>query len=131
MSPSLSPSAPVSALTSWPVATVDHEHTLQEAIEVLGAEEVGAVVVTRQGHPVGVLSERDVVAHLARAAGPTHLTAGEAMTGEIVSAPDTTTVLEAARLLVVADIRHLPLTRAGGIVGMLSSRDVIGALIGT
>lgn len=125
----MSPSeVPASDLMSWPVVTVDHSCTLQEAIEVLGAEEVGAVVVTRHGHPAGVLSERDVVAHLAQAADPAHVTAGEAMTDEVVTAPETITVRDAARLLATADVRHLPLTRDGAIVGMLSCRDVVDAL---
>ncbi|WGX95070.1 cyclic nucleotide-binding/CBS domain-containing protein [Nocardioides sp. L-11A] len=119
-----------SELMSWPVATVDHSCTLQEAIEVLGAEEVGAVVVTRHGHPVGVLSERDVVSHLAQAADPEHVTAGEAMTDDVVTAPETITVRDATRLLAAADVRHLPLTRGEAIVGMLSCRDVVEALAG-
>ncbi|GAA3517993.1 CBS domain-containing protein [Nocardioides daeguensis] len=126
MSPSLL--APASELMSWPVATIDHECTLQEVIELLGAEEVGALVVTRQEHPIGMLSERDVVVHLARAADAAHLTAGEAMTTEVVSAPETITIVDAARLLASADIRHLPLTRDGAIVGIVSSRDVIDVL---
>lgn len=126
MSPSLL--APASELMSWPVATIDHECTVQEAIEVLGAEEVGALVVTRQERPIGVLSERDVIVHLARGADPAHLTAGEAMTSEVVSAPETITISDAARLLASADVRHLPLTRAGVIVGLVSSRDVIDVL---
>ncbi|MCX6399295.1 MAG: CBS domain-containing protein [Propionibacteriales bacterium] len=121
---------PIAILASWPVTTLEHDATLQTAIAVLGAEELGALLVLRHDVPIGILSERDVITHLAQGIDPTHLLVGEAMSGELVTAATDTSIGEAARLMAAADIRHLPVTRDDEFVGMVSSRDVIAVLSG-
>ena len=51
MSPS--PDRPVSTIMSWPVATIDHDATLEEAAEALAADDIGALLVLRDGDPAG------------------------------------------------------------------------------
>jgi len=62
------PERPVSTIMSWPVATIDHDATLEEAAEALAADSIGALVVLRDGDLAGIISERDVVVHLAAGA---------------------------------------------------------------
>lgn len=128
----MNPSAtdPIATLASWPVATVEHDATLQVAIAVLGAEELGALLVLRHDAPVGIISERDVISHLAQDGDPAHLLVGEVMSGELVTVTTETTIEDAARVMATADIRHLPVTRDAEFVGMVSSRDVMAVLSG-
>lgn len=128
----MNPSAldPIATLASWPVATVEHDATLQAAIVALGAEELGAVLVLRNDAPVGILSERDAITHLAQGADPTHLLVGEVMSDELVTVTTETTIEEAARVMATADVRHLPVTRDAEFVGMVSCRDVVAVLSG-
>jgi CBS domain-containing protein len=120
----------VSTLMSWPVATVDHEASVEEAAEELAADEVGALLVLSEGALVGILSERDVVRHVAAGANLAHLRAGEAMTDDVTSVQADATILDAARLMHEAGIRHLPVLDGSLIAGVVSVRDVLEVLIG-
>ena len=64
---------------------------------MLAADEVGAVPVLCVGKSVGLVSERDLVAHVAVGADLSHLTAGEVMSTEVVTAQQEDSILEAAR----------------------------------
>jgi CBS domain-containing protein len=123
------PYAAVSTIMSWPVATVDHETSLQEAAEALAAEDVGIVLVLGKGSLVGVVSERDVVAHVAAGADLTHLTVGEVMATEVVVTSMSSSVLDAARAMSEADVRHLPVMEGELLAGVVSARDVLPLLV--
>jgi CBS domain-containing protein len=123
------PYAAVSTIMSWPVATVDHETSLQEAAEALAAEDVGVVLVLSKGSLVGVVSERDVVAHVAAGTDLTHLTVGEVMASDVVVTSMTTSVMEAARAMTEADVRHLPVMEGELLAGVVSARDVLPLLV--
>ena len=122
------PERPVSTLMSWPVATIDHEATLAEAAEALAADDIGALLVLRDHALVGIVSERDVVQHVAAGTNLTHLQVGEVMSGDLVTTPPDATIVSAARLMTVADVRHLPVLQDGLIAGLLSIRDVLPVL---
>jgi CBS domain-containing protein len=65
---------------SWPVAAVDIGASVAEVAEALTADEVGAMVVLERGTMVGIVSERDVTAHLAAAGNrESDVVAGEVM----------------------------------------------------
>ena len=113
------PDRPVSTIMSWPVATIDHNATLQEAAEALAADNIGVLLVTR---------ERDVVTHLAAGTHLNRLSVGEAMAGDVVTVRPDATIVAAARTMAEADVRHLPVLDGRLIAGLLSTRDLIGVL---
>ena len=126
------PVTPASQLRSvmvWPVATVDGRATLSEVAEALAADEVGALCVTEDGHLAGIISERDVVAHLATGADPARLAAAEVMSNDLVTASPDESVLDAARRMEDAQVRHLPVLDAGLIAGIVSMRDLFAVLL--
>jgi CBS domain-containing protein len=122
------PYAAVTSVMSWPVATIDHEASLQEAAEALAADNIGLLVVLREGALAGVLSERDVVSHVAAGSDISHLTVGEVMADDLVTAPATASVVEAARTMAEADVRHLPVLDGELIAGVVSIRDLVAVL---
>lgn len=119
----------VATVMSWPVATIDHQASLEEGAEALAADELGAVLVLADGGLVGILSERDIVRHVAAGATLSHLTVGEAMTSELTTAQVDDTILDAARAMRDADVRHLPVLQDTLIAGMVSIRDLFAVLI--
>jgi CBS domain-containing protein len=123
------PYAEVRSVMSWPAAVVDHQASLQEAAEALAAEEVGVLLVLRDGDLAGVVSERDVVAHVGAGSDLTHLTVGDVMAAELVVTSPTASLLEAARTMTDADVRHLPVVDGDLIAGVLSVRDLLGPLV--
>lgn len=123
------PYADVRHVMSWPAASVDHDASLQEAAEALAADDVGVLLVLRDHRLAGVLSERDVVAHVAAGSDLSHLTVGEVMAIDVVVTPVTASLLEAASTMVEADVRHLPVMDGDLVAGVLSVRDLLGPLV--
>jgi CBS domain-containing protein len=123
------PLDPVSTCMTWPVTTVPGSATLQAAAETLSADEVGAAVVVEHGVVVGVLSERDIVRHVAVGADPDHLTALDVMSEDVVAVAPTDSIVAVAHQMVDCAVRHLPVLDAGRLAGMVSMRDVQQVLL--
>jgi len=113
---------------SWPVATIDSDATLLEAAEALAADNIGVLLVLRDGALVGIVSERDVVVHVAAGTDLSHLTVGEVMAGDLVTTPPDATIASAALMMADADVRHLPVLDGKLIAGLVSIRDLVPVL---
>ena len=120
----------VNRLMEWPVATVDSDATLAAVAQALAEYEVGALAVMDDDTLVGVISERDIVVHIAQGANLDHVAAAEVMATELVTVEPTATVVEAARLMIESGVRHLPVLAEENddLVGFLSVRAVVEAL---
>lgn len=127
--PPVTPATDIRRVMVWPVATVDSSASLAETAEALAADEVGALCVTEDGRLAGIVSERDVVVHIAAGADPAHLTAGEVMSNDLVTASPDDSVMEAARRMEDAQVRHLPVLDEGDMAGIVSMRDLFTALV--
>ena len=90
------PTDVIARVMVWPVATVPGEATLLEVAEALAADGIGALGVVENGHLVGVVSERDVVHHLAQGANPEHVTAADVMATDLVTARPDDRILDTA-----------------------------------
>jgi CBS domain-containing protein len=126
---SIHPSDAIARIMVWPVATVPGEATLLEVAESLAADGIGAIGVVENGHLAGVVSERDVVIHLAQGANPEHVTAADVMATDLVTAHPNDPILDTARRMVEAQIRHLPVIEEDKIAGFVSMRDIFEVLI--
>jgi CBS domain-containing protein len=91
----------------------------------------GAPVVDLQGNLVGVLSEQDCL-RLALEAGYHEQWGGrvsETMSPEVRTVDAETSILDVARLFLEGHYRRFPVVKDGRLVGQLSRRDVLRALI--
>jgi len=79
---------------------------------------------------VGMISERDVIPHVAAGADLAHLSAGDVMVIDLVTVEDEATVLEAAQAMDESQIRHLPVMRGTRLAGVVSMRDLLTVLLG-
>lgn len=111
------------------VITVAPGSTLAEAVEVLSARRIGAVVVSEDGRKAaGILSERDIVRELGRR-GPACLKdkVETVMTSRLVSCHRTDRADEVLQTMTDGRFRHLPVIEAGQMVGLISIGDVVKA----
>ncbi|MCC6748414.1 MAG: CBS domain-containing protein [Deltaproteobacteria bacterium] len=109
------------------VLTIPGDATVLEAARQMAQHELGAVVVAEGEVPVGLLTERDVLARVVaveRDAGATPVAA-------VMSRPVRTirlgaSIAEARRAMVAEGRRHLVVVREdGGLAGVLSMRDLL------
>lgn len=127
---------PIRRLAKRDLATVGPEETLQEVAEELAMDEIGVVLV-RYGHdPLGVISERDLVAVIANG-GHLGTQATDLMTVDLVTVSGDAGVADVARVMLDAGIRHVLVREddeddpdGGRVTGIVSMRDVVGFLLG-
>ena len=120
------------------VTYVTDDTSLADVARTMRADHVGSVVVIREeepgNRPLGVLTDRDIVIQVIAEGTPLEtLTAGDAMSRELVTARDTASLFDAVAQMGQQGVRRLPVTDAGGmLIGVLSMDDVlaqIGALL--
>jgi CBS domain-containing protein len=110
------------------VITVTPESSVHEAMRVLVRHNIGALVVF-DGEIRGILTERDLLR--TGADDPLrllHEKVEELMTREVITAEESVELREVMDIMTERRIRHLPITRAGQLCGMISIGDVVNAL---
>ena len=114
-----------------------HSHwTLRGVARTLAKGPVGAVVV-RGERPTaapgargeGVVSERDIVRALADDMDLDATRVEDLMTTDLVCAEPDESVLVVATRMLDNGIRHLPVVEDGVVIGMVSERDLLRALV--
>jgi len=118
----------VTSLTTRPPVFVDSQATLREVAVLLEREGIGVAIV---GSGAGIVSERDIVRALAEGADPDRERAGNIDTLEIVTIDPAAPIDAALNEMLDSEIRHLPILRDGNVVGVISLRDALRALVGT
>jgi len=94
---------------------------------------VGTVVVVErgEGRPLGILTDRDIVLSVV-ASDPEHLpflTVGDAMSRDLVTAREDTSLADALKLMQEHGVRRLPVVdQAGMLVGIATVDDAIRLL---
>ena len=109
------------------VITIAPAATVQALVDLLAEHNIGAVVVSSDGRVIdGIVSERDVVRHLA-SDGPDVLAAAVAsiMTADVKTALPEDEIEETAHTMTYARIRHLPVLVDGELRALVSIGDVV------
>lgn len=116
----------VKELMSNSLITVDREETVAAAARLLSRHNVGALPVTTQGKLVGMLTDRDITVRCVAANYDPNITrVRTVMSTGAVTVDAEETGLQAAKTMGKHQIRRLPVTREGKLVGMLSQKDLV------
>jgi CBS domain-containing protein len=108
------------------VLTVGPYHTLREAARLMAERRVGAAVVMDPDSPgPGILTERDVLDAVGAGQDVDAERVADHLTADIVFAAPGWSLEEAAVAMVRGGFRHLVVTDAGEVAGLLSMRDVV------
>jgi signal-transduction protein with cAMP-binding, CBS, and nucleotidyltransferase domain len=107
------------------VVTVSDGTTLARVTDRMGKERIGSVVITREGKPFGIFTERDLLTTFLAQKKPLTVKVGEAASSPLITAPAGISLHEAATLMAAKHIRRLPLLKKGEIVGIITARDLV------
>lgn len=108
------------------VSTIAKDATIAAAAQRLNLDHIGALVVTEGARVVGIISERDIIAGLARH-GPLALEkrVEELMTWPIVTCTRAQSIKEVMAAMTRQRIRHLPVVEEDALMGIISIGDVV------
>jgi len=109
------------------IVTIAPGATLADASRELSARNFGALVVSEDGVTiVGIISERDIVRHVARNGADALLTSvSEAMTADVRTCGRSDSLEDLMRVMTEHRIRHLPVVQDAALCGVVSIGDVV------
>jgi CBS domain-containing protein len=120
--------ASILATKGGQVFTARPEQTIRQVLRLLAEHNVGAlVVVGGDGAPIGMLSERDIVRHIARDETLLGHTVDSVMTKTVIVGTPQDDLVMVGYTMVESRIRHLPVMDGGKLVGLVSIGDVVNA----
>jgi CBS domain-containing protein len=117
-------------IMSSPVVTMDEDETSNKAAANMDMHDLGAGVVTNKaGKSIGIITERDLVIRvIAKNLKPDTVKAKEIMTTPLVTIEPEATISDAARRMTRLDIRRLGVIYKGNLLGIISSKDILGVM---
>ncbi len=115
---------------SSPVVTLNENDASNKAAAVMDKNDLGSVIVTNKaGKSIGIITERDLVIRvLAKNLKPDTVKVKEIMTTPLVTIEPDAAITEAARRMNRLDIRRLGVMYKGNLVGIISSKDILGVM---
>ncbi len=106
--------------------SIVHTTSVQKAANRMRDGRIGSLFVEKNGALVGIVTETDIV-RKAAADGKdlTKLTVEQIMTSPVVSIEGNRTLQDAHDVMADRGLRHLGVTDAGKLVGLVSVRDLL------
>ena len=112
------------------VWSVSPDATVYDALQLMAARNVGAVLVLDDGELVGILSERDYARQvILKGKASRDTPVRDIMTTSVVSVSPDRTIDDCMALMTERRIRHLPVLKSDVLLGVLSIGDVVKAVI--
>ena len=120
----------VAGLCRYRAVSIEPGADLVDAARMMREHHVGFLVVSEDGPPLGVITDRDIVLEaVATGVDPRAVTVLDAMTRDPVTLAAETPLEEALDSLRIAGVRRAPIVDDGGrLVGVLSVDDVVDHL---
>jgi CBS domain-containing protein len=113
------------------VATISSDASARQAAELMRERHVGAIVVTEDGRPIGMVTDRDLALRVVAANRDPTVPVAEVVSRKLLSLHVADTIDMALFTMRREGVRRLPiLDREGAIVGMVSLDDLVVLLAG-
>jgi signal-transduction protein with cAMP-binding, CBS, and nucleotidyltransferase domain len=126
----LRPKMLVKDVMSSPTVTIKEDAAANKVAALMDKHDLGAVIVTtKDGKPIGIITERDLVVRvLVKNVKPDTLKAKDVMTSPLITIEPDAAIAETARRMSRLNIRRLGVVYKGRLVGIISSKDVLGVM---
>jgi CBS domain-containing protein len=121
--------ASISKHVTRDVVTVDATAPISEAARIMADRKIGSVGVREGGKLAGLVTERDLVIAVLARDGDGRVPVREAMRTTVPRVPASATEAECSALMRDHETRHLLVEEGGGVVGIVSMRDIIQLML--
>lgn len=114
------------------VISCSEDTTVQELSLKMTESRVGSMLISKNGLPLGIITDKDIRIKIASGQYPITVAAREVMSSPVITYPVQMTITQAQMAMMKSDISHLVLTEDGTAntpaVGILSKQDVMLSL---
>ena len=118
----------ISDVMTKSVISVDSSVTINESAKMMEDTKVGAVIVMKEGSPVGIVTDRDFSVKVAAHAYPITSTIKQIMSTPLFLINSDESVRTAADLMHERGIMKLPVIDGENVVGIITARDIVNLL---
>jgi len=112
------------------VISLDLNSKLEEVARVMGEKRIGSIVITEEGKPKGIITERDMVVKvMAKGLDYRDLKAKDVMSYPLITINKERSLEEAAEVMLTKGIRRLVVVdEKGEMVGIITTSDLARSL---
>jgi len=109
------------------VVTTDENTSVINTAKIMGLNRIGSVIITRQGEPYGIFTERDLLTNFLAKSRDLFCEVGPECSAPLNVIPANSSVHRAAAAMALKHIRRLPVVENEKIVGIITARDLVAA----
>ncbi len=113
----------------YDIVSISPDATIMDALKLMDARQVGAVLVMEHDRVVGIFSERDYARRVALKGRTNDAPLRDVMTKVVYYVGPDQTLEECMAQMTDKRIRHLPVVENGKVVGVISIGDVVKTII--
>jgi len=112
------------------LVTTTEDTPVTEAVSMITRDNIHSLMVMKDDQMIGIFTDRDYVHKIvAIQRDPAQLKVGDVMTKEVTTVSPDASIKACIELMHDGKFRHLPITEAGQVIGMISMTDVMKILI--
>jgi len=109
------------------IVTADKETSVISIAKIMGSKRIGSVLITRDGEPFGIFTERDLLTAFLAQGRDLFTEVGMDCSSPLAVIPAGTSVHRAAAAMALKHIRRLPVVKKDKFVGIVTARDLVEA----
>jgi CBS domain-containing protein len=114
------------AETNQQVHTIAPEQTVLVALGIMAEKNVGALPVVKDGHVIGIISERDYARKVAlKGRSSADTLVSTIMSERIITVSPSESVESCMGIMTDSRLRHFPVVKDGQLIGLLSIGDLV------
>ena len=108
------------------VKTVRTDDSVRDAVSKMNKFRIGSAIVTNNGRPVGIITERNVLQRIVEPClDPATVRAKDIMSSPLISIDSHMAVEEAAKIMAKKHVKKLPVVESEKVIGIVSTSDIV------
>ena len=112
------------------IHSVSPDANVYDAVTLMAAKEIAAVLVIEKESLLGILSAKDYGTRvLLQGKNGKSVLAREVMTSPVITAGPDVKIMDGMQIMTTKKIRHLPILKDGALVGMVTLADLVSAVL--
>ena len=107
------------------VITIESSDSIKDAAIKMSDADIGAIIVTENKSPIGILSERDFVRRVYAKEIPISSPVSKVMSKPLITIGPDETVWELSELMKTKNIHKVPVIENDNLIGIVTNTDVV------